>query len=90
MQFLLYLSDHGNQLTHVTITQMVPEKWLGLWDEYDWVEDLVAEVLRVGVEVVGQEYLVARMGWGGNAGIGSHQEIPDDQSTESKNPEGQV
>lgn len=69
---------------------MVPEKWLGLWDEYDWVEDLVAEVLRVGVEVVGQEYLVARMGWGGNAGTGSHQEILDNQSTESKNPGGQV
>jgi hypothetical protein len=41
----------------------VPEKWLGLWDQYDWVEDLVAEALRVGVEVVGQEYIVSRMGW---------------------------
>jgi hypothetical protein len=36
-----------------------------MWDEYEWVEDLVAEALRVGVEVVGQEYVVARMGWGG-------------------------
>jgi len=32
-------------------------------DDYDWVEDLVAEALRVGVEVIGQEYVVARMGW---------------------------
>lgn len=31
------------------------------------MEDLVAEALRVGVEVVGQEYVVARMGWGGAA-----------------------
>ena len=36
---------------------------MDLWDDYDWVEDLVAEALRVGVEVVGQEYIVTRMGW---------------------------
>ncbi|KAJ7666448.1 hypothetical protein B0H17DRAFT_265125 [Mycena rosella] len=33
----------------------------------DWVEDLVAEALRVGVEVIGQEYVVKRMGWGTDA-----------------------
>jgi len=27
------------------------------------VEDTVAETLRFGVEVVGQEYVVGRMGW---------------------------
>lgn len=36
-----------------------------MWDEYDWVEDLVVESLRVGVEVIGQEYVVSRMGWDG-------------------------
>jgi hypothetical protein len=36
-----------------------------MWDEYEWVEDLIAEALRVGVEVIGQEYVVARMGWCG-------------------------
>ena len=55
-------------MIHTTVTQAVPEKWLSLWDEYDWVEDLVAEALRVGVEVVGQEYVVARMGWGQEKG----------------------
>lgn len=34
-----------------------------LWDKHEWIEDLVVEVLRVGVEVVGQEYISARMGW---------------------------
>lgn len=52
-------------MTHTTVTQAVPGKWLDIWDEFEWVEDLVAEALRVGIEVVGQEYLVARMGWGG-------------------------
>ena len=31
--------------------------------EYEWVEDLVVEAIRVGVEVIGQEYIVSRMGW---------------------------
>ncbi|KAJ7597633.1 maintenance of telomere capping protein 1 [Mycena floridula] len=67
LQFLLYLSDPSHNLVHTTLTQAVPGKWLDIWDQYDWVEDLVAEALRVGVEVVGQEYVVARMGWGGSS-----------------------
>ncbi|KAF7794702.1 hypothetical protein EIP86_005840 [Pleurotus ostreatoroseus] len=63
LQFILYLSDPSHSLTHSTVTQAVPGKWLDLWDEYEWVEDLVVEALRVGVEVIGQEYIVSRMGW---------------------------
>ncbi|KAI0343936.1 hypothetical protein BDW22DRAFT_1355169 [Trametopsis cervina] len=63
LQFVLYLSDPGHQLTHSTVTQAVPGKWLELWDQYDWVEDLVVEAIRLGVEVLGQEYIVSRMGW---------------------------
>lgn len=63
LQFLLHLSDPGHELVHTTITQAVPESWLRIWDDYDWVEDLVAESLRVGIEVIGQDYIVARMGW---------------------------
>jgi hypothetical protein len=67
LQFLLHLSDPGHKLVHTTITQAVPGSWLQIWDDYDWVEDLVAESLRVGVEVIGQDYIVARMGWGKKA-----------------------
>ncbi|KAF8078342.1 maintenance of telomere capping protein 1 [Lyophyllum atratum] len=84
LQFLLYLSDPEHQLTHTTITQAVPGKWLDLWDEFDWVEDLVAEALRVGVEVVGQEYLVARMGWGGQGKTGR---VESDENKETPNAE---
>jgi hypothetical protein len=38
-----------------------------MWEKYEWVEDLMAEALRVGVEVIGQEYVVKRMGWGTDA-----------------------
>jgi hypothetical protein len=47
----------------MTVTQAVPDHWLNVWDQYDWVEDRVAEVLQLGVEVIGQEYIVGRMGW---------------------------
>lgn len=67
LQFLLHLSDPGHKLVHTTITQAVPGSWLQIWDDYDWVEDLVAESLRVGIEVIGQDYIVARMGWGKRA-----------------------
>ncbi|KZT74868.1 hypothetical protein DAEQUDRAFT_753566 [Daedalea quercina L-15889] len=63
LQFLLYLSDPAHNLNHSTVTQAVPGNWLDFWDEYEWVEDLVVEAIRVGVEVIGQEYIVSRMGW---------------------------
>jgi hypothetical protein len=52
-----------HKLSYTTVTQSIPEHWLKMWDEYDWVEDTVAETLRFGVEVIGQEYVVGRMGW---------------------------
>jgi len=64
LQFIILMSDPWHQLVHTTVTQAIPGNWLDIWDEYDWVEDLVVEALRVGVEVLGQEYIVARMGWG--------------------------
>ncbi|KAL0579793.1 hypothetical protein V5O48_002204 [Marasmius crinis-equi] len=63
LQFLIYLSDPSHKLIHSTISQAAPGAWLAIWDDYDWVEDLVAESLRVAVEVVAQEYVVSRMGW---------------------------
>lgn len=66
LQFLISLSDPHHNLIHATVTQSVPGRWLDVWDEYDWVEDLVVEAIRIGVEVVGQEYIGQRMGWDGN------------------------
>jgi hypothetical protein len=65
LAFLLYLFDPEHQLVQVTTTQSVPSQWISIWDQYDWVEDLVAEALRVGFEAIGQEYIVSRMGWAG-------------------------
>jgi hypothetical protein len=64
LQFILLLSDPTHKLSYTTVTQAIPEHWLKMWDEYEWVEDTAAETLRFGVEVVGQEYVIGRMGWG--------------------------
>ncbi|KIM28981.1 hypothetical protein M408DRAFT_329024 [Serendipita vermifera MAFF 305830] len=64
LQFFLYLTDPNHSITHSTVSQVIPAEWLDSWDDYDWVEDLVVETLRVSVEVVGEMYLASRMGWG--------------------------
>ena len=70
LQFVLHLVDLKHNIVHTTITQTVPAVWLEIWDEYEWVEDLVVDVLRVGVEIIGEEYLVSRMSWGKKNGSG--------------------
>lgn len=61
-------------MVHTTITQAVPHKWIVAFEKEDgknsgnngacgWVEDTLVEVLRVGIGVIGQEYLAERMGW---------------------------
>lgn len=89
LQFLIYLHDPEHKLISTTITQGVSSQWLPLWDEYDWVEDLVADALRLGVEVIGQEYLVARMGWGGKK-ESSGNEKATESSTAEKGKDGEA
>ncbi|KAG8965630.1 hypothetical protein FRC00_010183 [Tulasnella sp. 408] len=77
LQFLLYLSDPSHKLIHTAVSQTIPASWLALWDEDDkpgaqrkngeWIEDMLIEALRVAVEVIGQEYIVARMSWDSTA-----------------------
>ncbi|KAJ7462714.1 maintenance of telomere capping protein 1 [Mycena galericulata] len=95
LQFLIHLSDPSHKLTHSTITQCVPGDWLadGMWEKYDWVEDLMAEALRVGVEVIGQEYVVRRMGWGStNSSTGTSEEaaVAAETKTETVGEPGEL
>lgn len=87
LQFLLYLSDPSHQLNHSTVTQAVPGRWLEFWDEYEWVEDLVVEAIRVGVEVIGQEYIVSRMGWSNPTEKGPHSAEPGEGKEPNVVPE---
>ena len=56
------------------MTQPIPSRWVDAFQAEDaagkgvevhsWVEDVLVDVLRVGTEVIGQEYVSERMGWG--------------------------
>ncbi|KAH6917546.1 maintenance of telomere capping protein 1 [Coprinopsis sp. MPI-PUGE-AT-0042] len=81
IQFLIYLYDPEHKLAFTSVTQGVSSQWLSIWDEYDWVEDLVADALRLGVEVIGQDYLVSRMGWGSsNSESSEEDEEPSEEA----------
>lgn len=71
LQFLLQLRDPAHTLDMSTSTQAMPARWMDLWDTHEWVEDQLAEALRLGVEMLGQEYVVQRMGWGSATSISS-------------------
>ncbi|KAJ3515839.1 hypothetical protein NMY22_g14345 [Coprinellus aureogranulatus] len=84
LQFLIYLFDPEHELTHTSVTQAVSAKWIDIWDEYDWVEDLVADSLRLGVEVLGQDYVVSRMGWAKKGEEGEEEEESSEEETSSE------
>lgn len=60
--FILLLRDPTNELVHRTLTQSMPSKWLDIpFEENEWVEDIMVDVIRRGVEIVGEEYVKGRM-----------------------------
>lgn len=71
LKFLLYLVDPTHELAHASVTQGTSANWTAIWDNHEWVEEIVVEVLRVGVEVLGQHYVADRMGWAKRAELES-------------------
>ncbi|OAV89386.1 hypothetical protein PTTG_03983 [Puccinia triticina 1-1 BBBD Race 1] len=60
--FLILLRDVKNSLDHATITQSTPATWLDIpFEENEWVEDVLVDVIRRGVEIIGQQYVNGRI-----------------------------
>ena len=60
--FLLLLKDPGHNLSHSSISQSIPAPWLDIpFEENEWVEDVMVDVIRRSTEIVGQEYVSGRM-----------------------------
>lgn len=60
--FVMILRDPTNELVHKTLTQSMPSKWLDIpFEENEWVEDIMVDVIRRGVEIIGEEYIKGRM-----------------------------
>jgi hypothetical protein len=66
------------------VTQGIPGKWLDIWEAYPWVEEFAVEALRVGVEVLGQEYISGRMGWTSDKEESSEESGSDEGSSEEE------
>lgn len=63
LSFLLHLADPAHALTHTIQTQPVPTAWLAVpWETNGWVEERLVDALRVGIECVGEGYVMERMG----------------------------
>lgn len=72
LSFLLHLTDPSHSLTHTVQTQPIPTSWLAVpWASNGWVEERLVDALRVGVEVVGEGYVMERMGVVGSSSAGS-------------------
>ena len=59
--FLVLLRDPTHKLVHSSLSQSMPASWLEIpFEENEWVEDEMVEIIRRSVEIIGQEYITVR------------------------------
>lgn len=59
--FLVLLRDPTHHLVHSSLSQSMPASWLEIpFEENEWVEDAMVEIIRRSVEIIGQEYISVR------------------------------
>lgn len=60
--YAIVLEDPTNQLSFQTYSQSIPMAWLDIpYEENEWVEDKMVDVLRMAVTTVAQDYVWTRM-----------------------------
>lgn len=60
--FLVLLRDPTHKLVHSSLSQSMPASWLEIpFEENEWVEDEMVEIIRRSVEIIGQEYITVRL-----------------------------
>lgn len=56
LHFILTLHDTTHNLRFTTISQPVPGDWLDVdYDQSEWVEERLVDVIRIGVEIIAQD-----------------------------------
>lgn len=56
LHFVLTLHDPVHNLRFTTVSQSVPGDWLEVeYDQSEWVEERLVDVIRVGVEIIAQD-----------------------------------
>lgn len=83
--FLFFLIDPSNQLYHQTLSQAMPAAWIDIpFEENEWVEEEMVQIIRKGVEIIGQEYVSGRQsGRSKKSGAATPQLQPEAQAEES-------
>ncbi|CBQ71866.1 conserved hypothetical protein [Sporisorium reilianum SRZ2] len=60
--FLVLLRDPQHGLSHKTVSQAVPTSWLDVpFEDNQWVEESLVDVLSNALSIVGQDYVQGRM-----------------------------
>ncbi|PWZ00604.1 hypothetical protein BCV70DRAFT_160695 [Testicularia cyperi] len=60
--FLILLQDPQHGLSHKTVSQAVPTSWLEVgFEENEWVEESLVDVISNALSVIGQDYVQGRM-----------------------------
>lgn len=63
--YAIVLEDPTNQLSFQTYSQSIPLTWLDIpYEENEWVEDKMVDVLRMAVTTIAQDYVWTRMSGG--------------------------
>ncbi|CAO3629824.1 unnamed protein product [Cunninghamella echinulata] len=63
--YAIVLEDPTNQLSFQTYSQSIPLSWLDIpYEENEWVEDKMVDVLRMAVTTIAQDYVWTRMSGG--------------------------
>jgi predicted membrane GTPase involved in stress response len=56
LHFIISLHDPAHSLRFTTTTQPVPGDWLEVeYEQSDWVEERLVDVLKTGIEVIAQD-----------------------------------
>ncbi|CAO3678472.1 unnamed protein product [Rhizopus microsporus] len=65
LSFILLMVDPGHNLKFKTCSQTIPLGWLNIpYEENEWVEDKMIEVIRMAVTTIAQDYVWTRMAGG--------------------------
>ncbi|KAG0174934.1 hypothetical protein DFQ28_003642 [Apophysomyces sp. BC1034] len=60
--FVILLTDPTHQLKFKTFSQSLPLSWMDIpFEENEWVEDKIADVIRMAVTSIAQDYVWTRM-----------------------------
>ncbi|KAI7905243.1 maintenance of telomere capping protein 1 [Cokeromyces recurvatus] len=62
LMFIILMVDPTNKLRFKTYSQSVPLSWLNIpYEDNEWVEDKLADILRMSVTSIAQDYVWTRM-----------------------------